>query len=96
MTYGPIGRIRAKVRAGRYRFTEHALDEMGEDGLSSVEVEQSVLAGRIVRIQRDEHGRRRYTVEGRSRSGRRITLLCRYDDSGEWIVVITVYEVEQD
>jgi hypothetical protein len=83
VTYGPIGRIRAKVRAGRYRFTSPTLHEMGEDGLSSVEIEQSVLAGRIARIQRDEHGRRRFTVEGRSRSGRRITSLCRYDDTGD-------------
>ena len=93
MTDGPIGRIRSRVRGGRYRFTEHALDEMGEDGLSSVEVEQSVLSGRVVRIQWDEHGRKRYTIEGQSLGGRQVRTVCRYDDLGGRVVVITVYEI---
>jgi hypothetical protein len=93
VTYGPIGRLRARFSASLYRLTEHALDEMGLDGLSSAEVEESVRSGRIVRIQRDEQGRRKYTIEGKTREGRRVGLVCREDQTGERVVVITVHEV---
>ena len=69
---------------------------MGNDGVSTSEIERSVLSGRIVRTQRDVHGRRRYTIDGGTREGRRIRLVCRYDDAGERVIVITVYEVTED
>lgn len=75
--------------------TFHALDEMAADGLTEDDVEQSMFAGRIVRSQEDRLGRRKYTIEGRTKEGRRMRTICRYSDSGEQIVVITVYEVEE-
>lgn len=91
-----IGRIRAKIRDGRYVLTSHAIEEMAADGLSEDEVESSLLSGRIIRSQRDRVGRRKYTIEGRTVAGRRVGVVCRPSDSGEQIVVITVYEAEED
>ena len=90
-----IDRIRSKIRDGHYVLTSHAIDEMAADELSEDEVEGSLLSGRIIRSQKDRLGRRKYTVEGRTKEGRRVGTICRYSDSGERIVVITVYEVEE-
>ncbi|MEK7702062.1 MAG: DUF4258 domain-containing protein [candidate division NC10 bacterium] len=76
--------------------TDHALEEMAEDGLAEDDIEESILAGQIVRVQRDHLDRRKYTIEGRSVTGRRMKAVCRYSDSGERLVIITVYAVEED
>ena len=76
--------------------TDHALDEMIADGLAEDDVEASILSGRIVRIQADHLGRRKYTIEGKTVNGRRVRTVCRYSDSGERIVVITVYEIDEE
>jgi hypothetical protein len=34
--------------------TAHAVEEMAEDGLDIVDMEHVVLAGRVVRIERDD------------------------------------------
>lgn len=75
--------------------TDHALEEMAEDGLAEDDIEESILSGQIVRVQRDRLGRRKYTIEGRSGAGQTIRAVCRYSDSGERLVIITVYAVEE-
>lgn len=96
MKRGPIGRIRAKLRASQYVLTAHAWDEMLSDGLTEDDVEASISSGRIVRIQADHLGRRKYTIERRTRDGRRLTMVCRYSDLGDRVVVITVYEMSEE
>ena len=91
-----IDRLRSMVRQGRYVLTSHAIGEMAADGLTETDVEQSVLSGRIVNRQKDRFGRRKYAVEGRSGEGRLVRTVCRYSDAGGRIVVITVYEVEEE
>ena len=76
--------------------TDHALDEMMADGLTEDDVEASTLNGRIMRIQADHLGRRRYTIEGHTVDGRRVRTVCRYSDAGDRIIVITVYEVGEE
>ena len=90
-----IERIRSRMRGGRYVLTSHAIEEMAEDGLTEVDLEATVMSGRVVRTQSDRVGRRRYTLEGWTSSRRRVRAVCRYSDSGERIVVITVYEIEE-
>lgn len=90
-----IDRIRDKIRDGLYVLSFHAIDEMAAEGLTEEEVEESVLAGRIVRRQKDRLGRRKYTIEGGTNAGRRVRTVCRFSDSGEQVVVITVYELEE-
>lgn len=90
-----IDRIRSMIRDSRYVLTFHAIDEMAADGLRETDIEESILSGRIVRRQKDRFGRRKYTVEGRTDEGRWVRTVCRYSDSGDRIVVITVYGVEE-
>lgn len=96
MTHGPIRRIRESVRNGQYFLTAHARDEMAADGLEEEDVEATIASGRIVRIQQDQAGRRKYTIEGRARDGRRVRTVCRHSHPGEVVIVITVYEVESE
>ena len=53
------------------------------------------MSGRILRAQSDRAGRRRYTLEERTSSRLRVRAVCRFSDSGEHVVVITVYEIEE-
>jgi hypothetical protein len=69
---------------------------MAADELTEEEVEGSVLSGRIIRNQKDSLGRRKYTIEGKTEEGRRVRTICRFSDSGDRVVVITVYEVEEE
>ena len=88
-----IDRIREKVRRGQYVLTFHAIEEMTDEGFEESDFEQAVLTGRIVRRQRDRIGRRKYTVEGVAQDRRPLRAVCRFSDTGELVVVITVFEV---
>ena len=90
-----IERIRSRVRGGRYVLTSHAIEEMAADGLTEADVEAIVMSGRILRTQSDRAERRRYTLEGRTSSRLRVRAVCRFSDSREHVVVITVYEIEE-
>jgi hypothetical protein len=87
-----IDRIREKVRSGQYGLTFHAIDEMAEEGFEEADFEQAMLAGQIVRRQKDRLGRRKYTVEGVALDGRFLRAACRFSDTGESLVVITIYD----
>jgi hypothetical protein len=87
-----IDRIREKARSGQYILTYHAVDEMAEDGFEEEDFEEAVISGRIVRRQKDRLGRRKYTVEGKARDSRPLRAACRFSDSGEELVVITIYD----
>ncbi len=50
----PINRIQEAVQDGRYRFSDHSLEEIDADRLHPVDVEAALLSGVVVRIQPDE------------------------------------------
>ena len=66
MAQSILERFRDAVRDGRYRVTDHALEELGEDSLHLVDLEAALLSGSIVRIQGTEPGLPgpRYTIKG--------------------------------
>lgn len=82
--------IRRKLVAGRYELTEHAKDEMEQDGFLLDDVKRALYGGRVVRTQRDRRGRR-YTVAGRADDGRGVRVVCRLTPLG-YLRIITVYE----
>ncbi len=45
---GPLEQIRGSVRAGRYWFTEHAIQQMARRGIERGEVEQALSGGRMI------------------------------------------------
>lgn len=54
--------------------------------------EQAMLTGQIVRRQKDRLGRRKYTVEGAALDKKPLRAVCRFSDTGDSLVVITIYE----
>lgn len=87
-----IDRIREKVRSGQYVLTFHAIDEMIEERFLEEDFEHAVMTGRVVRRQKDRLGRRKYTIEGTTQDRRLLRAVCRFSDTGESLVVITMYE----
>ncbi|MFQ5707834.1 MAG: DUF4258 domain-containing protein [bacterium] len=81
------------MKRGNYALTSHAIDEMQPDELTELDIEEAVLNSKIVRLQKDHLGRTKYTLEGLTKNLRKIRVICRFSDSGELIVIITVYEI---
>jgi len=73
-----IDRIRDKVRNGEYVLSFHAIDEMMDERFDEEDFEQAMMTGSIVRTQRDQPGRRKYTVEGTARDTRSLRAECRF------------------
>jgi hypothetical protein len=48
-----LTRVRAAIRNGTYDMTMHASEEMAEDALDIVDVETSILNGRLVKSEKD-------------------------------------------
>lgn len=93
MSYKNLECIKDKIRKNNYALTSHAEDEMQEDLLTEVDIEHAILNGKIVRTQRDHLGRTKFTIEGKSQNFRKIRIICRFSDSGELLIIITVYEI---
>ncbi len=49
-----LRRLREKVRAGQYVMSDHAEEQMDEDGLEIFDVEQVILTGKIIERQRNQ------------------------------------------
>ena len=82
--------LRRKLASGNYELTQHAKDEMEQDGFVLDDVKQGIYSGQVVRVQRDEKGRK-FTVGGRTADGRAIWTVCRVTPPGR-LRIITVYE----
>lgn len=89
-----LAKIRACIRSGKYEATAHANDEMADDGLDIIDVENSILFGNIVRVQKNDPHGVQYIVHGPAKHGG--ALLCtvgRFTASG-WYRIITIYEIQ--
>jgi hypothetical protein len=69
MPRSTIERIRDKIRQRQYDMTGHAMEEMAEDDLDIVDVEQSILSGSLVRIDRNDPRGTKYVVKGLAQLG---------------------------
>ena len=86
--------IQQKIIQNSYQVTQHALDEMRKDELSTADVKHAIRRGRIAqRFTRDRRGPR-YRLTGPARDGREINVICRILDSGI-LRIITVYATEE-
>jgi hypothetical protein len=90
-----LSKIRRLVRAGRYHFTQHAREELEEDGFFEEDVAHCVANCWRAAVHRDaKRGRPRYELEGPALDDRPMSLVCRFGDTGE-LRVITCWEVEE-
>ncbi|MBI1930794.1 DUF4258 domain-containing protein [Candidatus Poribacteria bacterium] len=88
-----LNKIREKIRNEEYVLTVHAEEEMADDDFIEVDIETAIWNGRIIGRQRDSLGRAKYIIQGVATDDRKIQIVCRFSDSGNYIVIITVYEV---
>lgn len=88
-----LAQIKEKIILNGYAFSSHAEQEMQEDFLNEAEVEDAIISGRVVRIQKDRLKRTIYTIEGTTQHFRQVRIVCRFSDSGQYVIIITVYEI---
>ena len=83
--------IQEKVHNQEYVLTLHAEDEMAQDNLTSFDVENALLTGKIVGRQRDLHRDEwKYVVEGQT-YGSEIAVVVTKLTFSRKLVIITVY-----
>jgi hypothetical protein len=72
----------------------HANEEMSNDELTSTDVENVILTGKIVkRLSRDPRGIR-YEIVGQSCDARQVGVVSRMIEGG-WLRIITVYALDE-
>ena len=90
-----LDRIRAPIRRVAYDITAHAIEEMAEDALDTVDVETAILNGRLVKTERDDPRGTRYTVHGIAADGiTPVGTVGRFTGTGRYLI-ITVYEITE-
>ena len=94
MTAALIDRVKDAVRAGRHRFSEHALDELHADDLHALDAESALLTGELVRTQEHDSPGPRYSVIGTATDlTTRLAVVCRFEPPGQ-LLIITCYETQ--
>jgi len=88
-----IDRIREKVRLRQYDMSAHAMEEMAEDMLTILDVEEAVLNGRVVRVEKDDPRGTKYVLVGTALDQQTpVGVVGRFASTGRYLI-ITVYEV---
>ena len=88
-----LQRIRQRIIDREYELSDHAEDELIEDDLDRFDVEHAILNGIIEKKMTGDPRGTRYRIEGPSRDGRFMHVICRFDPVRE-LLVITVYALE--
>ena len=83
--------MRALVLASRYVMTDHAENEMDDEGFTIYDVESAILTGTIQKRQKDqETGEWKYVVRGNALSGIDLCVVAKIGPMGK-LVFITVF-----
>ena len=91
-----LERIRDCIRTGKYDLTSHAFDEMAEDEFNLFDVEQSILSGKIDKIETDDPRGTKYIVHGIGSSPfAQVATVGRFVPDGGYLI-ITVYAVNDN
>ena len=83
-----IHALRQLVLHGLYYFTDHALEELDNDGLDEFDAETALLHGKIRRSWPREL---KYEIVGSSNDGRKMGIVCRITRTNK-LRIITAYE----
>ena len=90
-----IQRIRQKIIDRDYYLSSHAEDEMLDDGLERGDVENAILKGRVQKKLSEDARGTRYRIEGPTKDGRLIHVVCRFQEDGN-LIVVTVYALTEE
>jgi Domain of unknown function (DUF4258) len=88
-----IGRIREKIRLRQYDMSAHAMEKMAEDLLTILDVEEAVLSGRVIRVEKDDPRGTKYVVVGTAMDRQTPVGVVGRFTSSERYLIVTVYEV---
>ncbi|MEC4895376.1 MAG: DUF4258 domain-containing protein [Oscillatoria sp. PMC 1051.18] len=73
----------------------HAIEEMAEDMLTILDVEEAVLNGRVIRVEKDDPRGTKYVVVGTALDRQiPVGVVGRFASTGRYLI-ITVYEVTE-
>jgi hypothetical protein len=90
-----IDRIREKIRFRQYHMSAHAMEEMAEDMLTILDVEEAVLSGQVIRVEKDDPRGTKYVVVGTALDRQTpVGVVGRFASNGRYLI-ITVYEVTE-
>ena len=81
--------IREKVKQSEYYFSKHGDQARQADNLTIIEVEESLLTGRILEQYPDTGRGESCLVAGFSDDGKPIHVVC--GRRGNWLAIVTVY-----
>jgi len=88
-----IDRIREKIRLRQYDMSAHAMEEMAEDLLTILDVEEAVLSGQVIRVEKDDPRGTKYIVVGTALDQQTLVgVVGRFASTGNYLI-ITVYEI---
>jgi hypothetical protein len=90
-----IYRIREKIRLRQYVMTAHAMEEMAEDLLTILDVEEAILSGNVIRVEKDDPRGTKYVVVGTAQDRQTPVGVVGRFASTERYLIITVYEVTE-
>ncbi|BAY97019.1 hypothetical protein NIES37_09560 [Tolypothrix tenuis PCC 7101] len=95
MPRSDIDRIREKIRLRQYDMSAHAMEEMAEDMLTILDVEEAVLTGQVIRVEKDDPRGTKYIVVGTGLDQQTpVGIVGRFASNGRYLI-ITVYEVTE-
>lgn len=93
MPRSDIDRIREKIRLHQYDMSAHAMEEMAEDMLTILDVEEAVMRGQVIRVEKDDPRGTKYIVVGTALDQQTpVGIVGRFASNGRYLI-ITVYEV---
>jgi hypothetical protein len=73
----------------------HAMEEMAEDLLTILDVEEAVLSGQVIRVEKDDPRGTKYIVVGTALDQQTpVGVVGRFASTGNYLI-ITVYEVTE-
>lgn len=93
MPRNDLNRIREKIRLRQYDMSAHAMEEMAEDLLTILDIEEAILSGQVIRLEKDDLRGTKYVVVGTALDQQTpVGVVGRFASTGRYLI-ITVYEV---
>jgi hypothetical protein len=81
--------IQERIRKEEYYFSKHRDQERQDENLTIIEIEETLLTGRILEHYEDTGRGESCLVVGFTNEGKPIHVVC--GGIGDWLVIVTVY-----
>ena len=82
-----LQKIRQRIIDRDYYISSHAEEEMLDDDLERDDLENAILKGRIEKKMTQDVRGTRYRIEGLTKDGRTIHVICRFHEKSNFLIV---------